>query len=196
MSSWVSSKFTQCSPPSQAKGIQHPVMITQWDSSLLVLPEVWVQFPTMAEYFKGSFPDWSHVRSCPLLREYQRVKCHPLGKKHSVSWRSLDAWPFISGTNHPGFIRGSMVWSTEIYSLGKLLVHIYLKLFETSTLFWKCRIFPHCPIQNYSDWVMGRTNVFLHWKRILLCPPSGCYPLVSVLVLSLGSLQQEQQPML
>jgi len=37
-----------------------PVMIAQWDSSLSVLPVARVQFPAMAEYFKGFFPGWSH----------------------------------------------------------------------------------------------------------------------------------------
>jgi len=31
------------------------VMIAQWDSSLSVLPVAHVQFPAMAEYFKGFF---------------------------------------------------------------------------------------------------------------------------------------------
>ena len=35
------------------------VMIAQWDSSLSVLPVARVQFPAMAEYFKGFFPGWS-----------------------------------------------------------------------------------------------------------------------------------------
>ena len=33
------------------------VMIAQWDSSLSVLPVARVQFPAMAEYFKGFVPD-------------------------------------------------------------------------------------------------------------------------------------------
>jgi len=35
------------------------VMIAQWENerlSLSVLPVAWVQFPTMAEYFKGLLP--------------------------------------------------------------------------------------------------------------------------------------------
>jgi len=32
------------------------VMIAQWDSLLSVLPVARVQFPAMAEYFKGFFP--------------------------------------------------------------------------------------------------------------------------------------------
>ena len=35
-------------------------MIAQWGSSLSVLPVARAQFPAMAEYFKGFFPDWSH----------------------------------------------------------------------------------------------------------------------------------------
>jgi len=53
------------------------VMIAQWDNerlSLSVLPVAWVQFPTMAEYFKGLLPGWSHVLLCTPFREYQRAK--------------------------------------------------------------------------------------------------------------------------
>ena len=35
----------------------------QWENkgiALSVLPVAWVQFPAMAEYFKGFFPGWSH----------------------------------------------------------------------------------------------------------------------------------------
>ena len=40
-------------------------MIAQWDSSLSVLPVARVQFPAMAEYFKGFFPGWSHSANPP-----------------------------------------------------------------------------------------------------------------------------------
>jgi len=45
--------------------LHHPLCsgkepIAQWDSSLSVLPMARVQFPAMAEYFKGFFPGWSH----------------------------------------------------------------------------------------------------------------------------------------
>jgi len=40
--------------------LQSPVKIAQWDSSLSLLPVARVQFPAIAEYFKGFFPGRSH----------------------------------------------------------------------------------------------------------------------------------------
>jgi len=52
-------------------------MIAQWDSSLSVLPVARVQFPAMAEYFKG-FCLADHTPSNPPEPAWQKMAQSPL----------------------------------------------------------------------------------------------------------------------
>jgi len=74
-------------------------MIAQWDSPLSGLPVARVQFPVVAEYFKGFIPGWSHALRCTHFREDRRAEWRRLEKMPSVSWRLWVAWstslPFL-----------------------------------------------------------------------------------------------------
>ena len=76
-----------------------PVMIAQWDSSLSVLPVSRVQFPAMAEYFKGFSLADRTLRTRPEPA-WQKMAQSPLNELPSLWGTRVQAESLLM--THPG----------------------------------------------------------------------------------------------
>ena len=124
-------------------------MIAQWDSSLSVLPVARIQFPAMAEYFKGCFPGRSHstnlfwasvAENGSISPQWHHTACGQWGGRPM----SNHGWMIMMAERKKGKNRSCPWWPSDYVHLstGDKPGQVWLEALFSNQWYWSALNYP------------------------------------------------------